>query len=670
MTLLKLVLITVFSVVILVVAGGAAIFTYYAKSAPKLDMSKIQSQPSTTVYDKDGNVIATLGAEQRDLVKTNNIPVMLVNAVTSIEDHRFFNTRGVDPIRIAGAFVHNSSGGSLNGGSTLDMQLIKLSFFSTSSSDQTMPVKIQEAWMALQLDSKMTKEEIFTAYVNKVNMANGYYGMGTAAQAYYGKSLSQLSIAQLALLAGMPQAPTTYNPYTNPSAAKWRRDTVLRQMEKYGKISESQMNDAINTPVDSGLQKLTQSVNIPKYADNYLKQVVAEAATDTGESDPSNAGLKIYTAMDTAAQQRLYGIVNTTDYVPFTDNDIQVAGTVTDVHTGAVVAQIGGRNQPDVTFGYNQAVQTDRDWGSSMKPLVDYGPAFQNGIYTSTGNYVSDSGPYYYPGTTTQLNDWDNQYMGQLTVRQALALSRNIPAVRTLAAVGLDNSTAFLNKVGIQFDPEVWSNAISSNTPNQGTNPNYGASSLKMAAAYGAFSNNGVYTKPYYITKIVFPDGKEKDFKPQRTQAMSPQTAYAITSILQDVVNGGDDASKALSTGLHAQIPGLPLAGKTGTSNYSDDEVTQVLANNPGAAAASAEGGSISPDELFAGYDPNYSMAVWTGYTNRLNPIYGDNMYIPTEVFKAMFQELEPNPSAVQAWQAPTGVTSVGGQVQITQQSN
>jgi len=159
------------------------VFVYYAKDAPKLDLNQLESMPSPKVYSTDEKLVATLGSEQRNLVQTDNIPVMLVNAVTSIEDHRFFNTRGIDPIRIAGAFVNNVKGGSLNGGSTLDMQLIKLSFFSTEKSDQTLSVKIQEAWMALKLDQKWTKEQIFTAYVNKVNMANGYYGMGTASEA-------------------------------------------------------------------------------------------------------------------------------------------------------------------------------------------------------------------------------------------------------------------------------------------------------------------------------------------------------------------------------------------------------------------------------------------------------------------------------------------------------
>nr|WP_244842951.1 transglycosylase domain-containing protein [Lactococcus nasutitermitis] len=656
-TTLKIFLILAFSAIILGIVAAGAVFAYYAKDAPELELSKLASRPSTKYYDSEGNVIATMGSEQRNLVQTNNIPVMLVNAVTSIEDHRFFSTRGVDPIRIAGAFLHNASGGSINGGSTLDMQLIKLSFFSTKTSDQNMRVKVQEAWMALELDQKWTKEQIFTAYVNKVNMANGYYGMGTAAEAYYGKSLPDLSIAQLALLAGMPQAPTTYNPYTNPKAATWRRNLVIDAMYKYGKITAAQEKSAIATPVTDGLQPLKQSVTIPAQDDNFLKQAVAQADQITGENS-ANAGLKVYTTLDSQAQQNLYNIVNTTNYVPFTDNDLQVASTLINVQTGAVVAQIGGRNQPaDVTFGYNQAVQTDRDWGSAMKPLVDYGPAFENGIYTSTANTIADTGPYYYPGTSTQLNDWDNQYMGILTVKNALDLSRNIPAVKTLVAVGLDNSSTFLKHVGIDLSPLQWANAISSNTPNQGKNGDeYGASSEKMAAAYAAFSNGGVYTKPYYITKIVYPDGKEVNYKPERSQAMKATTAYVITDMLKGVLT----LPLSQSVGSNANVPGLPIAGKTGTSNYTDSEITQIEQEHTNLT------GMVSPDENFVGYTPQYSMAVWTGYKNRMTPIYGANTDIATDVFRSMMTQLYPDPSSIADWNVPTGITQSGTNVSVT----
>ncbi|EKF51312.1 transglycosylase domain-containing protein [Lactococcus garvieae] len=676
---MKWALILTFSAVILTFVAAGALFVYYAKDAPKLDMSKLESPPSTVVYDKEGKVLATLGAEQRDLVQTDNIPVMLVNAVTSIEDHRFFNTRGVDPIRIAGSLLNNLRGGHTQGGSTLDMQLIKLSFYSTDSSDQTMEVKIQEAWLALQLDQKWSKEQIFTAYVNKVNMANGYYGMGTAAQAYYNKPLTQLSIPQLALLAGMPQAPNTYNPYKNPEAAKYRRDLVINSMYRFGKITEKQRDEAINTPIDDGLQELKGSVNIPEYANDFISEAMKQANQETG-TDAANAGLKIYTTLDSTAQQNLYNIVNTNDSVPFTDDELQVASTLIDTQTGGVAAQIGSRKQEVAPFGFNQATANDRDWGSTMKPLVDYAPAFDDGIYKSTAQTIADSGPYFYPDAQNiQLNNWDNQYLGNITVRQALALSRNIPAIKTLDAVGLDKATAFANKLGLKyavqtgtdaegngtFEPGTmtYSNGISSNTGS--SDRQYGATSERMAAAYAAFSNDGIYTKPYYVSKIVMPDGSTKNYEPERVRAMKSSTAYIITDILKGVVKGNDGTIPALSTGLYAQTPGLPEAGKTGTSNYSDTEYQQAL-ETAGITQAQLQGGSMSPDENFVGYTPQYSMAVWTGYKNKLQPIYGDNMYIAAKVFKAMMTSLYPDPASVADWQMPADVVKEGSELTVT----
>jgi penicillin-binding protein 1A len=676
---LKWALILTFSAVILTFVAAGALFVYYAKDAPKLDMSKLESPPSTVVYDKEGKVLATLGAEQRDLVQTDNIPVMLVNAVTSIEDHRFFNTRGVDPIRIAGSLLNNLRGGHTQGGSTLDMQLIKLSFYSTDSSDQTMEVKIQEAWLALQLDQKWSKEQIFTAYVNKVNMANGYYGMGTAAQAYYNKPLTQLSIPQLALLAGMPQAPNTYNPYKNPEAAKYRRDLVINSMYRFGKITEKQRDEAINTPIDDGLQELKGSVNIPEYANDFISEAMKQANQETG-TIAANAGLKIYTTLDSTAQQNLYNIVNTNDSVPFTDDELQVASTLIDTQTGGVAAQIGSRKQEVAPFGFNQATANDRDWGSTMKPLVDYAPAFDDGIYKSTAQTIADSGPYFYPDAQNiQLNNWDNQYLGNITVRQALALSRNIPAIKTLDAVGLDKATAFANKLGLKyavqtgtdaegngtFEPGTmtYSNGISSNTGS--SDRQYGATSERMAAAYAAFSNDGIYTKPYYVSKIVMPDGSTKNYEPERVRAMKSSTAYIITDILKGVVKGNDGTIPALSTGLYAQTPGLPEAGKTGTSNYSDTEYQQAL-ETAGITQAQLQGGSMSPDENFVGYTPQYSMAVWTGYKNKLQPIYGDNMYIAAKVFKAMMTSLYPDPASVADWQMPADVVKEGSELTVT----
>ena len=576
----------------------------------------------------------------------------LVDAITSIEDHRFFNHRGVDPTRIIGSVLHNAQNSSTQGGSTLTQQLIKLSYFSTNKSDQTIKRKAQEAWLSVQLERKESKPEIMTLYINKVYMGNGYYGMRTAAKNYYGKELKDLSIPQIALLAGLPQSPNGYDPYSQPEQAKARRDMVLGAMLNYQKISKEDYQKAIDTPIDSGLRPLQDSITFPAYLDNFLKQVIAEVKEKSGQ-DIATAGLKVYTTIDDEAQKRLYDIINTNDYVNFPDADLQVATTIVDVNTGAVIAQVGGRNIPaDTKLGTNQAVSTDRDWGSTMKPLVDYAPAYDFGVYNSTGKMIDDS-YYYYPGTDTPVYDWDRQYMGMMTIRTAIRLSRNVPAVKTLDAVGLDNSQAFLKKVNINFPELHYSNAISSNTSEAGNK--WGASSEKMAAAYAAFGNGGTYTKPYYVTKVIADDGQEKVYKPETSRAMKETTAFLMTNMLKDVITNG--------TMTNANIPGLVQAGKTGTSNYADNEYDQAVANAEGVVT---QNDSISPDENFVGFTPHYSMAVWTGYKNRMIPIYGDRMYIATDVYREMMTYLASTVDN-NDWVAPEGVVKEGSEYTVNQ---
>ncbi|URZ86697.1 PBP1A family penicillin-binding protein [Floricoccus penangensis] len=645
---IKYSLIIFLSLFILAFLIGSGLFIHYATTAPKLDVSKLESKPSSIVYDKDGNIIADLGQEKREMVATNEIPLTLVDAITSIEDHRFFNHRGVDPVRIMGSVLHNAKSDTTQGGSTLTQQLIKLSYFSTNKSDQNVKRKAQEAWLSVQLERKASKEEILTFYINKVYMANGYYGMRTAAKAYYGKELKDLSLSQLALLAGMPQSPNGYNPYTNPEAAKTRRNTVLSSMLQYEKISKDDYDKAVAAPIDEGLQKLSPSITIPAYADNFLKQVIEQVKNDTGQ-DVTTGGLKVYTTLDTNAQKYLYDIVNSDEYVSYPDNDMQVASTVVDVSTGAVAAQIGARKQdPGTIFGNNQAVNTDRDWGSTMKPITDYAPAYEYGVYDSTGKYLSDN-PYNYPGTDIPLYNWDHKYQGQITVRRAITQSRNVPAVKTLESVGLDNSAEFLNKLNIKYQTMGYPNGISSNTNESGRE--WGASSEKMASAYAAFASGGIYTKPYYVTKIIDDEGKETNLKPEKIRAMKETTAYMMTDMLKDVITQG--------TMTNGYIPGLIQAGKTGTSNYTDEQFEQVV----------AEYGMLdnlmAPDENFVGYTPHYSMAVWTGYKNKLNPLYGPKLAVSLDVYREMMTYLSQNVPN-EDWVMPEGVHRNGSELTVS----
>ncbi|EME8125389.1 PBP1A family penicillin-binding protein [Enterococcus faecium] len=631
--------------------AGVGLFWYYAKDAPELTDKKLDATVSSKLYTQDGELFEDLGAEKREKISANELPKTLEDAIVSVEDRRFYKHIGVDPIRIIGSALSNFTSGGLQGGSTLTQQLIKLSFFSTSAEDQTLKRKAQEAWMAVRLEQKKSKQEILTYYVNKVYMSNGLYGMETASEMYFGKKLSELSLPQTALLAGMPQAPSAYDPYVYPDQAKKRRDTVLYTMLQNEKISQTEYDQAVNVPVTDGLQELTQSDDNTKIVDNYVKEVINEVQEKTDKNVYTD-GLEIYTNLDLDAQKKLYDIVNTDQYVSYPDDEMQVASTLIDTNTGKVKAQIGGRHiAEDVTLGNNLAVNTSRDFGSTMKPVTDYGPAFEYLKY-STGKTITDA-PYNYEGTSTPVGNWDNQYMGTITLRQALYLSRNVPAVKLFNEVGSDKVASFLKNLGIEYSTIHQSNAISSNTEEQdGTK--YGASSLKMAAAYAAFANGGTYYKPQYVNKIVFQDGTEETYEPGGKTAMSPETAYMITDILKDTITEG--------TGTNAQIAGLYQAGKTGTSNYTDDEYAKLGISS-----------GVYPDILFAGYTPNYSISVWTGYNNKMTPVTSESSHVASDVYRELMQYVSANVTNTD-WEMPSGLIRVGGELyykdQYTVRSN
>ena len=614
---------------------GGGVFLYYANKAPELSESKLVATTSSKIYDSKNELIADLGAERRVNAQSSEIPTDLVNAIVSIEDHRFFTHRGLDSIRIAGAFLRNlSSSGGLQGGSTLTQQLIKLTYFSTSTADQTLSRKVQEAWLAIQLERTATKQEILTYYINKVYMSNGNYGMQTAAENYYGKDLKDLSIPQLALLAGMPQAPNQYDPYSHPEAALERRNLVLSEMQKQGYLTAEQYETAINTPITDGLQSLKSVNSYPPYMDNYLKEVIDQVEQETGYN-LLTTGMEVYTNVDQEVQKRLWDVYNTDEYVDYPDDDLQAASTIVDVTNGKVIAQLGSRHQSsNVSFGINQAVETNRDWGSTMKPITDYAPALEYGIFDSTAATINDA-PYNYPGTDIPVYNWDKTYFGNITLQYAIQQSRNVPAVKTLEKVGLDHAKTFLNGLGIDYPSMVYANAISSNTVE--SHKQYGASSEKMAAAYAAFANGGIYHKPMYINKVVFSDGSSKEFSDQGTRAMKETTAYMMTEMMKTVLTYG--------TGRGAYMSWLPQAGKTGTSNYTDDEIENYIKNT----------GYVAPDEMFVGYTRKYSMAVWTGYSNRLTPIVGDGFRVAANIYRSMMGYLSEDDHPGD-WTMPEGL--------------
>lgn len=572
--------------VVVIIVSGVGLFAYYAKDAPSISKAQLQSGGTSSLYTTDGKFLLSLGSEKRIYVDDKHIPQKLKDAVISVEDKRFYSEGfGLDPVRIVGSVLVNARAkGVAAGGSTITQQLVKLSVFSTAMSQRTLKRKAQEAWLSMKVEREFSKKQILEFYINKVYMNYGNYGMGTAADFYYGKPLKDLNLAQTALIAGMPNAPISYDPYVYPKKAKYRRDIVLYSMLKSKKISSAQYNAAVKVPITEGLLSKKDKVNsnLRKVDDPYIKEVINEVK-EKG-FNPYNDNLKITININQHIQQKLYDLANNGE-VPFTNDKMQIGATIIDPNNGHVVAILGGRKLPAVQLGLNRAVQTARSTGSTIKPVLDYAPAIEY-LKWSTSHIINDS-KYIYPGTKIQLYDWDNVYQGKMSIRRALEQSRNVPAVKTLKKVGLARASLFVRKMGI--------NIPSDSGLSVGIGAN--ASTLQMASAYAAFANNGRYYKPQFVSKIETPDGITRNYDSSSTKVMKESTAYMITDMLKGVLTRG--------LGTMAKCDNIYEAGKTGTVKYSDEDLVKFpsYAHTP-------------KDSWFIGYTKAYSIGIWTGYDN------------------------------------------------------
>ncbi|KJY56034.1 Penicillin binding protein 1A [Lactobacillus kullabergensis] len=613
--------------VFLILVAGVGLFAYYAKDAPNISRADLESGGSSGLYNTNGKFIMSLGTEKRLYVKDSKDLQLLKDAIVSVEDKRFYRDKlGIDPIRIAGSMLTNAKSKSISaGGSTITQQLVKLTKFSTAASQRTLRRKAQEAWLAMRVQREYSHDEILEFYINKVYMNYGNTGIGTAANYYYGKKIGDLDLAQTAMLAGMPNRPTVYNPYTYPEYAKYRRNIVLKAMLNNKKISQEQYDEARKESIKKGLKLHNQrkQSNLRKINDPYVKEAIAEVRAKG--FDPFRDNLKITINMDQKAQKKLYQLANN-GQVPFTNDKMQIGASVVDPSNGHVVAILGGRHLPSsVQLGLDRAVQTTRSTGSSIKPVLDYGPAIEY-LNWSTAKMLDDS-KYVYPGTNVQLYDWDNKYDGMMTMRHALEQSRNVPAVKTLREVGVKRAAKFAGKMDINVPKDSGlSVAIGAN-----------ASSLQMAGAFSAFATMGIYHKPQFVSKIETPDGLTRNYDSEGIRVMSKATAYMITDMLKGVIKHG--------SGTNAQIRGLYQAGKTGSVKYSE----QDLARYPAYA-------TTPKDSWFVGYTPSYSIGVWTGYDNlKDGTISGVGQQSAQLFYKNMMTYLMRNKENVD-WQKPDSV--------------
>ncbi|MCC2525862.1 PBP1A family penicillin-binding protein [Bacillus halotolerans] len=582
--LFKKTLFTLLILFILGVVGGAVTFAVMVSDAPSLNENKLKTPYSSTIYDKNGKEVAEVGAEKRTYVSIDEIPDVVKEAFIATEDARFYEHHGIDPVRIGGALVANFKDGfGAEGGSTITQQVVKNSLL---SHQKTLKRKVQEVWLSIQLERNYSKDEILEMYLNRIYFSPRAYGIGKAAEEFFGVTdLSKLTVEQAATLAGMPQSPTAYNPVKNPDKAEKRRNIVLSLMKKQGFISDSQYTKAKKVAMkDEGVvsQKEYEKTNSNKYS-AFVDEVMKEI-DEKSDVDPSADGLKIYTTLDTKAQDTLDELMDG-ETVGFTEG-MQGGVSLLDTKTGEVRAIGSGRNS--TVGGFNYATQAKTQPGSTIKPILDYGPVIENKKW-STYEQIDDSAYTYSDGTP--IRDFDRRYKGPMSMREALAQSRNIPALKAFQAVGKDTAVDFANGLGLGLNKEKVYESYSIGGFGKG---NVGVSSLTMAGAYSAFGNNGTYNEPHFVKSIEFNDGTKLDLTPKSKSAMSDYTAFMITDMLKTAVKTG--------TGQLAQVPGVEVAGKTGTTNFDEDTIQKYNI---------APGGV--PDSWFVGYTPQYTAAVWTG---------------------------------------------------------
>ncbi|WP_448667567.1 transglycosylase domain-containing protein [Aerococcus viridans] len=622
-----------------VVGVALSIIAYsWISDSPTITEEDLYGTIASSVYDNEGNVVYETSQNDRIIVDESDISQTTFDAVTSIEDQRFMEHNGFDPIRIAGSFLANlKAGGIAQGGSTLTQQLVKLTSFSTNEEDQTYKRKVQEIWLAIQLEQDYSKQEIFEFYINKVYMANGVYGMGTAAEVYYGKSLSELSIAQTALLAGMPQAPNAYDPYSDPEAAEERRNLVLAEMLDNEKITQEEYDEAIATPIDDGLQDIdTESTEQSETAlmlDAYIQEVAAEV--EEAGYDMYSDGLQIYTHLDMDAMTEIYHTIEDEDGYYFTNDNMQAAASLVDTETGNILALYGGRNQ-EGQLSYNRATQLERSVGSSIKPFADYATAIEYLNYSTESSIVDEEHEF---SNGDEINNWDNLYQGTITLRQALIGSRNIPALKLLQEVGTEQVDEFLQGMGIVLNDGKGvyeSNAIGGEiTP------------LQLSASFATLGNYGEYNQPRAVDYFTTIDGEEVTIDSTSNQAMDESTAYMVTDMLKDNFT---DTAYGLSTNYHTA--GLAEAGKSGTTNYTEDQAAELGVDS-----------SAVPDTWMSGYTTDYALSIWTGYdnpfsTDEVGYIDGSDRYIVSYLYQAIMGYLSTT-SENADWVQPDSVHEV-----------
>ena len=593
----KIILNVILACVVFFIILITVFFSYVIIKAPKFNPNNLKFTQMSEMYDSEGNLIVKMGDENRTEITYDSLPEVLIDAIVATEDSRFFQHNGFDLARFSKASIGQLLGRNAGGASTLTMQIVKNNYTSTVSSGfEGIVRKFTDIYLSVfKVEKKYTKKEILEFYVNDSYLGNGAYGVEQASQNYFGKSVSDINLAEASFIAGLFQAPSSYDPYNYPDKAEKRRKTVLYLMQRHGYITEEERKIAQKEPITSFIKTERANNEYSEYQ-GYIDTVVEELEKEY-DLNPYTTPLKIYTAMNRSKQDFVNKVMNGEAWS--WENELAQAGVVmTDSASGEVMAVGAGRNK-NTKRSFNYATQTNKQIGSTAKPIFDYGPAVEY-LGWGTVNYIKDE-PWKYSNGTV-MNNSDGGYKGTLPMYQALGLSRNITALKTFQQVskeaGNDKIVKFATSLGIT--PEIENgkiheaHSIGSFTGNKNQSVN---SPMTLAGAYGAFSNGGYYVKPHTITKFVYKETEEViEANVSKTRVMNDSTAYIISYALNWSVTDG----LAKTAG---NISGVSVAAKTGTSNFDSKTIRD---NKISSRAVN--------DLWVCGFTPSQTITFWYGY--------------------------------------------------------
>lgn len=613
---------TAFLIIMLIcIAAGSGVLIAVVKSAPELDLDIISNlKQSGKIYDRDNNFIEDLSdIENRQVVPLSQMPQDLKDAVIAIEDERFETHHGIDIKRIFGAILYDIKTMSrAQGASTITQQLIKNTYLTP---DKTFTRKLQEMYLAIQLERKLSKDQILHAYMNDMYLGGNAYGVQAASLYYFGKDVSKLTLAESALIAGLTQNPAKYWPYSkknqeNPENYLQRQRLVLSQMLKLGKITQAEYDEALNQKLEFKTKEAEVSTKYQWFIEPAIDQIAQDLSEKYGISESEarqklrTGGYEIHLTIDTKIQEKTESVINDPKYYPkipesktyYSINEKdekliqpQAAAVIMDVATGEVRAIVGGRGEHPLRSN-NRATDPDvaRQPGSAIKPLAVYAPALDKKIITPGSVFEDSPLPQDFVNSNKGWDpkNYNNRFEGLITVREAVKDSNNLVAIKVLRELGINTSIDYLKNKFHLSTIETETGTNDKNLPSLSLGGlTHGVTPLEMAAGYAVFANKGVYSEPIMYTKVL--DNNKTvllEKTSNQSKAISPQAAYLMTNMLETVVKSG--------TGTKARLGKMPVGGKTGTSDNHQNG-------------------------YFMGITPYYSGAVWMGHDDKQYGISG-----------------------------------------------